>query len=139
MRPAREGALRGRAYRLPPPSLLDGTERRPDVSGSARTHSRRPTQGGTAGETRLSPVAGARERQGARVFECERASPAFGHDWTHNLLSFAGPKVAFLVPVECDDDVIGHSQISDRLQVARRGFAGALVGDDLVGDLLPFI
>ena len=26
-------------------------------------------------------IAGARERQGARVFECERASPAFGHDW----------------------------------------------------------
>ncbi len=35
-------------------------------------------------------IAGARERQGARVFECERASPAFGHDWTHDLLSFAG-------------------------------------------------
>ena len=34
-------------------------------------------------------IAGARERQGARVFECERASPAFGHDWTHDLLSFA--------------------------------------------------
>ncbi len=35
-------------------------------------------------------IAGARERQSARVFECERASPAFGHDWTHDLLSFAG-------------------------------------------------
>jgi hypothetical protein len=29
--------------------------------------------------------------------------------------------------------------ISDRLQIVRRGFAGALVGDDLLGDLLPFI
>ena len=27
-------------------------------------------------------IAGARERQGARVFERERASPPFGHDWT---------------------------------------------------------
>jgi len=36
-------------------------------------------------------IAGARERQGARVFERERASPAFGHDWTHDLLSFARP------------------------------------------------
>ena len=34
-------------------------------------------------------IAGARERQSARVFERERASPAFGHDWTHDLLSFA--------------------------------------------------
>ena len=34
-------------------------------------------------------IAGARERQGARVFEGERASPAFGHDRTHDLLSFA--------------------------------------------------
>src|SRR5271166_2818470 len=29
--------------------------------------------------------------------------------------------------------------ISGRLQVFRRGFAGALVGDDIIGDLLPFI
>jgi hypothetical protein len=55
-------------------------------------------------------IAGARERQGARVFERERASPAFGHDWTHDLLSFAGLQVAFLVPIECDDDMIGHWQ-----------------------------
>jgi len=40
----------------------------------------------------------------------ERASPAFGHDWTHDLLSFAGLQVAFLVPIECDDDMIGHGQ-----------------------------
>src|SRR5208337_1908087 len=42
-------------------------------------------------------IAGARERQGARVFERERTSPAFGHDWTHDLLSFARPLVALLV------------------------------------------
>ena len=55
-------------------------------------------------------IASARERQGARVFERECASPAFGHDWTHDLLSFAGFQVAFLVPIECDDDMIGHRQ-----------------------------
>src|SRR5271165_6541032 len=44
-------------------------------------------------------IAGARERQRARVFECERASPAFGHNWTHDLLSFARLQVAFLVPI----------------------------------------
>ena len=27
-------------------------------------------------------IAGAGERQSARMFERERASPAFGHDWT---------------------------------------------------------
>ncbi len=47
---------------------------------------------------------------GARVFERERASSAFGHDWTHDLLSFTGLQVAFLVPIECDDDMIGHRQ-----------------------------
>ena len=40
--------------------------------------------------SRWRRIAGARERQGARVFEREGASPAFGHDWTHDLLSFAG-------------------------------------------------
>ena len=55
-------------------------------------------------------IAGARERQGACVFECERTSPAFGHDWTHDLLSFTGLQVAFLIPIECDDDMIGHRQ-----------------------------
>ena len=44
------------------------------------------------------------------MFECERTSPAFGHDWTHDLLSFAGFQLAFLVPIECDDDIIGHRQ-----------------------------
>ena len=29
--------------------------------------------------------------------------------------------------------------ISDRFQILRRGFAGALVGDDLIGNLLPFV
>ena len=46
----------------------------------------------------------------SRVFEREGASPAFGHDWTHDLLSFAGLQ-AFLVPIERDDDMIGHRQI----------------------------
>ena len=31
------------------------------------------------------------------------------------------------------------SRLSDPLQIVRRGFASALVGDDLLGDLLPFI
>ena len=53
-------------------------------------------------------IAGARERQGARMFERERASPAFGDEWTHDLPSFAGLQVAFRVPIERDDDVIGH-------------------------------
>jgi hypothetical protein len=48
--------------------------------------------------------------KGAGVFECERTSPTFGHDWTHDLLSFAGFQLALLVPIECDDDMIGHRQ-----------------------------
>ena len=55
-------------------------------------------------------IAGAGKRQSARVFERERASPAFGHDWTHDLPSLAGLQPAFLVPIECDDDMIGHWQ-----------------------------
>ena len=55
-------------------------------------------------------IAGARESQGAGVFDCERTSPAFSHDWTHDLPSFAGLQLAFLVPIECDDDMIGHRQ-----------------------------
>ena len=39
------------------------------------------------------------------MFECERTSPAFGHDWTHDLLSFAGFQLAFL-----DVDMLGHRQ-----------------------------
>ena len=45
------------------------------------------------------------------MFERERLSPAFGYDGTHDLLSFARLQVAFRVPIECDDDVIGDSQI----------------------------
>ena len=55
-------------------------------------------------------IAGARERQSARVFERERASPAFGHDWTHDFTSFTGPQVAFRIPIKCNDDMIGHWQ-----------------------------
>ena len=55
-------------------------------------------------------IAGARERQGARMFERERASPAFGHDWTRDFLSFAGFQVAFRIPIKCNDDMIGHRQ-----------------------------
>ena len=55
-------------------------------------------------------IAGARKRQSARVFERERASPTFGHDWTHDLTSFAGLQVAFRISIKCDDDMIGHWQ-----------------------------
>ena len=55
-------------------------------------------------------IAGARERKGTRVFERERAGPPFGDDRTHDLLSLTGLQVAFLVPIECDDDMIGHRQ-----------------------------
>ena len=51
-------------------------------------------------------IAGARERQGAAVFECERTSPAFGHDWTHDLPSLAGLQLAFLVPIERTLDIM---------------------------------
>ena len=57
-------------------------------------------------------IAGARKRQSARVFERERASPPFRHDWTHDLTSFAGLQVAFGIPIKCDDDMIGHWQSS---------------------------
>jgi hypothetical protein len=55
-------------------------------------------------------IAGAGNRQSARVFERERTSPAFGHDWTHNLTSFTGLQVAFRIPIKCDNDMIGHWQ-----------------------------
>ena len=55
-------------------------------------------------------IAGAGKRQSARVFERERASPAFGHDWTYDLTSFTGPQLAFRIPIKCDDDMIGHWQ-----------------------------
>jgi hypothetical protein len=55
-------------------------------------------------------IAGAGKCQSARVFERERASPAFRHDWTHDLTSFTGLQVAFRIPIEYDDDMIGHWQ-----------------------------
>ena len=54
----------------------------------------------------------------------------------HHLLSFAGFQLAFLVPIECDDDMVGHRQF--QASNCPRGFVGALI-DDLVIDLLPFI
>ena len=44
------------------------------------------------------------------MFERERASTAFGHDWTHDLTSFTGLQVALRIPIKCDDDMIGHWQ-----------------------------
>jgi hypothetical protein len=73
------------------------------------------------------PLRALARRQGARVFECERAGPAFGHDWTHDLLSFAGFQVAFLIPIECDDDMIGHGQFQAGSR-AQYGAAVALQG-----------
>jgi hypothetical protein len=35
-------------------------------------------------------------------------SPAFGHDWTHDLTSFTGLQVAFRIPIKSDDDMIDH-------------------------------
>ena len=55
-------------------------------------------------------IAGAGKCQSARVFERERASPAFGYDWTHDLASFTRLQVAFRIPIECDDDMIGDRQ-----------------------------
>ncbi len=55
-------------------------------------------------------IPGARERQGPRMFERERTSPPFGHDGTHDLLSFAGLQVALRIPIEYDDNMIGHRQ-----------------------------
>ena len=55
-------------------------------------------------------IAGAGKCQSTGVFERERASPAFGHDWTHNLTSFTRLQVAFRIPIECNDNMIGHCQ-----------------------------
>jgi hypothetical protein len=55
-------------------------------------------------------IAGAGKRHSARMFERQYASPALGHDWTHNLTSFTRLKVAFRIPIERDDDMIGHWQ-----------------------------
>jgi hypothetical protein len=43
-------------------------------------------------------IAGAGKRHSTRVFERQRAGPAFGYDWTHNLMSFTRLKVAFPIP-----------------------------------------
>jgi len=44
------------------------------------------------------------------VFERERASPAFGYDRTQDLTSVTGFQVAFRIPIEGDDDMIGDWQ-----------------------------
>ena len=72
-------------------------------------------------------IAGARERQGAGMFECERTSPAFGDDWTHHLPSFAGLQLAFLVPIECDDDMIGHRQVQPGFKLSAEDFPGRVL------------
>jgi hypothetical protein len=63
-------------------------------------------------------IAGAGKCQSARVFERERASPAFGYDWTHDLASFARLQVAFRIPIECDDDMIGDRQFQAGFKLA---------------------
>ena len=60
-----------------------------------------------------SPVAGLPVRENARAPACSSASARARRSatiGTHDLLSFAGFQVAFLVPIECDDDMIGHRQ-----------------------------
>ena len=73
-------------------------------------------------------IAGARERQRARVFERERASPAFGDEWPHGLPSFAWLQVAFRVPIECDDDMIGHRQFQTGFKFSAEDFPVRLSG-----------
>jgi hypothetical protein len=63
--------------------------------------------------TRAEQQALTRERLLAaaeRVLARQRASPAFGHDWTHDLTSSTWLQVAFRIPIKCDDDMIGHWQ-----------------------------
>jgi hypothetical protein len=55
-------------------------------------------------------IAGAGKRHRARMFERQLARAPFGNDWIHNLTSFARLKVAFPIPIERDDDMIGHWQ-----------------------------
>ena len=55
-------------------------------------------------------IAGTGKCQSTRVFERERASPPFGHNWTQNLTSFTWLQFAFRVPIKCDDDMIGDGQ-----------------------------
>jgi hypothetical protein len=55
-------------------------------------------------------IAGAGKCHRTRMFERQRAGPAFGYDWTHNLTSFTRLQVAFPIPIKCDDDMIGDWQ-----------------------------
>ena len=73
-------------------------------------------------------IAGAGKRQSARVFERERASPAFGHDWTHDLTSLTGLQVAFRIPIECDDDMIGHWQFQTGFKLSAEDLPVRLSG-----------
>jgi hypothetical protein len=56
------------------------------------------------------------------VFERERARPAFGHDWTHSLTSFAQLQVAFRIPIKCDDDGIGYWQFQAGFRLSAEDF-----------------
>jgi hypothetical protein len=56
-------------------------------------------------------IAGARERHGARVFKHERSGSPFSHNWAHNLPAFTRLQIALSIPIECDDDMIGHRQL----------------------------
>ena len=73
-------------------------------------------------------IAGAGKRQCARVFERERASPAFGHDWTHDLTSLTGLQVAFRIPIKCDDDMIGHWQFQTGFKLSAEDLPVRLSG-----------
>ena len=49
-------------------------------------------------------------RENATAPACSRASPAFGHDWTQNLMGVTRLQVAFRITIKCDDDMIGDWQ-----------------------------
>ena len=55
-------------------------------------------------------IVGAEKGYSACMFERERASPAFGYDWTQDLTSFTRFQVAFRIPIKRDDDMIGNWQ-----------------------------
>jgi hypothetical protein len=67
-------------------------------------------------------IAGAGKCQSTRMFEHERASPAFGYDWTWDLTSFTRLQVAFHIPIECDDDMIGHWQSQAGFKLSAEDF-----------------
>jgi len=52
-------------------------------------------------------IASAREGDGARVFERERSCAPFGCAGARRFLGWAGGKIANLIPIERDNDVIG--------------------------------